>query len=184
MDVSKPMKTKKTADQAEVATVLSSDTSMTTENLEIDDFEFGLLTVARYFLDGLRTNSAENWQNAYTNASGRWGEHIGLPAALYLWPLLRSVLKCKRDVFLFHDPRINEMQSFITEDESLLVRAIHHMRRDQTPHARQAVLELCDGVIDPDTVKAGLVLSARFAIDPQNVRIPNQKPRLQLVAQS
>ncbi|MEM8541373.1 MAG: hypothetical protein AAGF25_10505 [Pseudomonadota bacterium] len=178
------MKTEETFNRVEVVTVSNEEPSMAVENLEIDDFELGLLTVARYFLDGLKTNSAENWQNAYIIASGRWGEHIGLTAAYYLWPLLRSVLNCNRGAFLFHDPRSVEMRSFATKDESLLVRAIHHMRRDQTPHARKAVLELCNGVIDPETVKAGLVLSARFAVDPQNLRTPNQKPHLKLVVQT
>ncbi|MEM8652600.1 MAG: hypothetical protein AAGF54_18880 [Pseudomonadota bacterium] len=183
MDKSKSMKTEKSESWVEANVVVNTKPSMAVDNLKIDEFEIGLLTVTRYFLASVNKTSVENWQQGYTIASERWGETVGLRAAFYLWSLINSVLNSKSDVFLFHDPLNLETRGFVSEDEKLLIQTIHHMRRDQTSLARKAMFGLCNGVIDSETVKAGLMLSTRFPINLQAVGMRSEKPRLRLVEQ-
>jgi len=145
-----------------------------------DDFEKGLLPVLRYFLMSFETPDSQAWQQAYAVASERWGEAIGLAAAQALMKLLRAVLESRDGQYSFIDSFDLEFRGTVTPDEAALLRMLHHMRRDQTPQAREAVADVTCGQMDPHVIRAGLAFASRFSAG-QAVRRA-ETPRLRVVA--
>ncbi|UWQ25244.1 hypothetical protein K3553_01915 [Leisingera aquaemixtae] len=145
-----------------------------------DAFETGLLAVLRQFLLSHETPDSQAWQRAYMVAAERWGEAIGLPAAQALMKLLRAVLDCRDGRFTFIDPFDLELRGTVTPDEAALLQMLHHMRRDQTPGAREAVAEVTGGKMDPHVIRAGLAFAHRFSAGQAAAR--PEAPRLRVVA--
>lgn len=145
-----------------------------------DDFEAGLLPVLRQFLLSYETPESQAWQRAYMVAAERWGEAIGLPAAQALMKLLRAVLDSRDGQFSFTDPFDLDLRGTVTLDEAALLRMLHHMRRDQTAGAREAVADVTGGQMDPHVIRAGLAFAHRFSAGRAAAR--PETPRLRVVA--
>lgn len=145
-----------------------------------DGFETGLLPVLRQFLLSYETPDSQAWQRAYMVAAERWGEAIGLPAAQALMKLLRAVLDSRDGQFSFTDPFDLEFRGTVTPDEAALLRMLHHMRRDQTSGAREAVADVTGGQRDPHVIRAGLAFAHRFSAGQAAAR--PETPRLRVVA--
>lgn len=151
-------------------------------SLGLDPFEEGLLFVARHLMAGLQDGCPNAPLRAQKVATERWGEAIGLSAAHYLSNLLTSLIDCRDDDPDFRDPFALELRATVTDDEALLLTALHHMRRDQTPKARETVMLLSGGFMDPHLIRAGLSFAARFPAGTATPRKRTPAPRLQLVS--
>ena len=149
--------------------------------LGCDTFEEGLLPVLRHLTFGLRDGCPRAPYRAQKIAAERWGEAIGLPVAHYMTALLSALLDCRSDGFQTHDPFALETRDTVTEDEALVLTLIHQMRRDQTPKARETVLQLSAGTMDPHVIRAGLSFAARFPAGNVPAFTRTAPPRLQLV---
>lgn len=130
-------------------------------DLGFDTFEAGLLAVSRYFFLTHAAPERQAWQTGFAVAVERWGPDIGLPAAHAVAKLARAIFDVRTD-FGFHDPFGTDARTMVTSDEAMMMRMLHHMRRDETPDARDAVEALTQGGMDPHVIRAGLTLSARF----------------------
>lgn len=130
--------------------------------LRLDDFEAGLLPVLRHFLNSLEVPERQGWQHAYHTAAERWGESFGLAVAYTLFTVLRAVADVRPSRLACQDALCLETRSSLTADEAALLRMIHHMRRDQTASARQAVAAVTGGRMDPQVIRAGLAFARRF----------------------
>ncbi|MEL6100319.1 MAG: hypothetical protein AAFR68_03290 [Pseudomonadota bacterium] len=131
------------------------------EHLGFDDCERGLLAVARYFFLSRSVPEQQTWQVAFSVAVERWGPDIGLPIAFAMSKLVRAIGDARTD-FASSDPFEARARESATFDEAVMMRMLHHMRRDQTPDARDAVEVLTRGLMDPHVVRAGLAVAARF----------------------
>ena len=141
---------------------LSADgTEFDLEHLGFDDCERGLLAVARYFFLARSVPEHQSWQVAFAIAVERWGPDIGLPIAFAMSKLVRAVGDVRTD-FVSSDPFDDDARQRATFDEAVLMRMLHHMRRDQTVDARDAVGVLTRGLMDPHVIRAGLAVAARF----------------------
>lgn len=149
--------------------------------LGCDSFEEGLLPIVRHLIFGLRGRCPGPLYRAQTIAVERWGEAIGLPVAHYMTALLSALLEVRSDGFQTRDPCPLETRGTATQDEALVLTLIHQMRRDQTPKARETVLRLSAGTMDPDVIRAGLSCAARFPAGNGPALTRTATPRLQVV---
>ncbi|MBE1283364.1 MAG: hypothetical protein GJ676_08620 [Rhodobacteraceae bacterium] len=131
-------------------------------DLDIDEFESGLLAVARHFLSGVEDPGSHGWQRAFAVSVERWGEGRGLSIAFQLHKILLATEQCRATGMAFHDPLCLERRQRATEDEQALLEMLHYMRRDNTDAARDAVDRLTKGWRDPHVIRAGLAFAARF----------------------
>lgn len=142
------------------------DTMQAIDCFPFDNFERGLLIVSRHHLDALRCPETQAWHLAYSIASERWGDGIGLPAAHLLARFLRYVVQSRDGAFDHIDPFCEHSRDLITTDEASLMLVLHYMRSDNTPAARQAVENLTLGRLDPDVIRSGLSFANRFPSGP------------------
>ncbi|WP_299747784.1 hypothetical protein [uncultured Tateyamaria sp.] len=150
-------------------------------DLGFDTVEAGLLAVARYFFLTHAAPARQAWHTGFAVAVERWGPDIGLPAAHAVAKLVRAVYDVRSD-FGFHDPFGIEARTRVTSDEAMMMRMLHHMRRDETPDARDAVEVLTRGGMDPHVIRAGLTLSARFGGGVPEQRHAGRRPKLRVVS--
>ncbi|NRB00991.1 MAG: hypothetical protein HRU32_14460 [Rhodobacteraceae bacterium] len=136
---------------------------MLIDTLELDEFERGLLTVARHFFTSFETPAMQSWGHAFAVADERWGEALGLAVAYRLQKVIRAVLDARDHSICFHDPMTPASRDFATGDEVNLLFMLHHMRRDETGEARAAVMALCLDMMDPHVIRAGLAFADRFS---------------------
>ena len=120
-----------------------------------------MLAVARYFFLARSVPEQQSWQVAFSVAVERWGPDIGLPVAFALSKLVRAVADVRTD-FASGDPFDNDARERVSFDEAIMMRMLHHMRRDQPPDARDAVEVLPRGLMDPHVIRAGVAGAARF----------------------
>lgn len=150
------------------------------DSLRLDEFETGLLPVLRHFLDSHTCPESQAWRHAYTIAAERWGDAVGLAAAHALQNVVSALLACRSGGIAYSDPLCLDSRELVTAEEAAFLRMLHHMRRDQTALARNAVEELTGGLIDPHVVRAGLSLAHRFSCGaPAGSRAPG-RPRLRV----
>ena len=128
-----------------------------------DSFERGLLAIARHFLSAFEDPKSQAWQHGYTVAVERWGETIGFPAAHAMSKLIRALLRGRADGISFFDPLCVEARTRVSADEALLMKMLHHMRRDQTARARDALGALTGSRMSPDLIRASLTFSNSYA---------------------
>lgn len=133
------------------------------QRLGCDAFERGLLPVARHFLTAFQQPGVHTWQAAYTIAAERWGDAIGFAIAHAMGKLIGALLRSRSDGVGFHDPLDPDARTRLSRDESDLMIMLHHMRRDDTAKARDAVEALTRGRMDPDVIRTGLSLATRFS---------------------
>ena len=146
-----------------------------------DAFEAGLLPVLRHFLTSFASPELQTWQFAYTTAAERWGDSLGLAAAQALLRVVRALLSARPGGLTFQDPLCLDARDSVTEDERLVLEMLHHMRRDDTPPARDTVEVLTDGRMDPDVIRAGLSFARRFPAGPAGHRTADSPPSLRVV---
>jgi len=145
-----------------------------------DTFESGLLPVLRHFLTSFAHPERHGWQLAYTTASERWGDSIGLPAAHSLLGIVRAVLVARPEGLWFQDPLCLNTRESVTMDERAFLDMLRHMRRDATPQARTAVEALTEGRMDPGVIRAGLSFARRFPAARARPA-PTDRPHLRVV---
>lgn len=150
-------------------------------DLGYDEFEMGVLRVARYFIDGFQNPHNHAWQQAHSIAVERWGEAIGLPVAQSVLKILQALLRCRPEGVSFNDPFDPQSRNFASDDEFWLLGMLHNMRRDQTPAAREAVEVLTQGRMDPDVVRTGLAFAARFSCGAPAKPAQTRAPALRVV---
>lgn len=154
---------------------------MADDFVPFDEFELGLLAVARHLVLSFSEPERQSWQVAFRIAEERWGETLGLAATHLTLKLVRAVLRTRSATFACHDPQDLEARAHMTGDEQSLLRMVHYMRRDQTAPARDALAVLTHGHMDPDVIRAGLGLAARFAKGATGVRAVAPRPILRAV---
>lgn len=127
-----------------------------------DPFEERLLSILRHLLTEALAPGAASWHRACVIAGETWGEQQGLAIPHALWPVVRELVALRGAGFAFNDPLDIDMRGLVTVDESQLLAMLHHMRRDETRPARDAVETLTEGRMDPDLIRAGLSFADRF----------------------
>ncbi|WP_405117391.1 hypothetical protein L0Z64_03980 [Phaeobacter sp. BS23] len=157
-------------------------------DLGLDAFEAALLPQLRHFNTCLQTPQSQAWQLAYRSASERWGDIFGLAVAHALFKVVRCLYDLRGHHYVGHDALTLETRTVVTADEAAFLRMIHHMRRDDTPAARDAVADLTGGWMDPHVIRAALSFADRFpagkahpAEIPQANAKVDQPPRLRVV---
>lgn len=152
------------------------------EDSTFDEFEKGMLTVARHFLSTRDTPALQAWRYAYDIAVEQWGESLGFPASYRMQKVVAAVLSVREGDFVYLDPMTPESRYLITKDETHLLAMLHNMRRENTPAARDAVEELCGGFCDPHLVRAGLALAHRFSVGAKAAKPYSKLAQLRIVS--
>lgn len=147
----------------------------------LDDFEEGLLPILRHFMMALTDPDCQAWQYAFRIATERWGETLGLAVAHALFRLVQHTFKARRQPFECIDPMTIDRRAFVTRDEQAFLQMLHHMRRDETPRAREAVANVTGCTMDPDVIRSGLSFADRFPAGLRERRKVGQKPNLRVV---
>ncbi|MEM1079444.1 MAG: hypothetical protein AAGI09_13045 [Pseudomonadota bacterium] len=114
-------------------------------DLPIDDFEAALLPLLRHFTLALSGEAPKGWRTAFGLAEERWGTPIGLSVAHEIGKLVAALEETRGSLPFVQDPFCIEARLLITQDEERFLLLIHHMRRDNTAGARDAVWALTDG---------------------------------------
>lgn len=127
-----------------------------------DSFEVRLVSVMRHFVTAANAPGSQAWHRGFVIAAENWGETHGLAVAHALWPVVREVLALRQGDFAFNDPLDLDTRDLLTADEAQFIAMLHHMRRDETGKARDAVDALTRGQMDPDLIRAGLSFADRF----------------------
>lgn len=167
---------------APVETPVSGSNMMPLGFCGLDTFEEGMLPLLRHFMICLAEPERQTWQHAFKIAAERWGETLGLQVAHSLFKLIQFVVKARRKDFATVDPLDIEARGFVTRDEHAFLQMLHHMRRDETPQAREAVADVTGCTMDPDVIRAGLSFADRFPAGKQARRsVAGSKPQLQVV---
>lgn len=148
---------------------------------EFDDFERGLLPVMRHFILSFSDPETQAWQHAYSVAIECWGQDQGLALAHLVYKVVKATLHARPYGLAFNDPLCVETRRDLTCDELSLLRMIHHMRRDETPQARDAVSLVAGGYPDAHLIQAGLTLASRFPTHGERRDHPVRRPALRIV---
>ena len=160
-----------TAEKSEVLRPLSV--------LGADDFEKSLLIIARSLLHAHSEPETHAWQHAFTIAAERFGDVVGPSAAYFMSKYIAALLKCRPEGVSYQEPVEEGDRHLVSESEFQIIGVIHHMRRDRTNHARDAVADLTCGRMDPHFIRAGLELANRFPAG--TARACLKPPRLRVV---
>ena len=155
----------------------SDGSDLKLNDLGFDPFEAGVLAVARYLFCAEVEPERRTWFVALSVATERWGPDIGLPVAFALAKLVRALHDVRANM-AFHDPYVPDSRVRVTRDEAMMMRMLHHMRREETAVAREAEDALTHGCMDPYVIRAALALAGRFGTGTQ-VR---QRPALRVVS--
>ncbi|WP_196223530.1 hypothetical protein [Roseibium sp. RKSG952] len=148
---------------------------------EFDDFELGLLPVMRHFILSFADPDTQSWQHAYSTAIERWGVDQGLNIAHLVYKIVKVTLHCRPAGLAFNDPLCLEQRGSLTCDELALMKMLHHMRRDNTPEARDAVNLVTGGYPDAHLIQAGLTLANRFPTGTDRRGDTSRRPMLRVV---
>jgi hypothetical protein len=89
--------------------------------------------------------------------------------------------RCSMSGLNFHDPLSLEDRAFVISDERVLIDMLHHMRRDETPAARDVVEMLTLGCMGPDIIRTGLSFANRFSCGVSRPSYHSEKPQLHVV---
>lgn len=148
---------------------------------QLDGFERGLIPVMRHFILSFAEPETQAWQHAFTIATERWGRDQGLVLAHLVFKVIKATLHTRPLGLAFNDPLCVEMRHELTCDERALLRMLHHMRRDETSAARDALSELTGGHPDAHLIQAGLTLANQFPTDGTRPGQPVRRPTLRVV---
>ncbi|NIZ13647.1 hypothetical protein [Phaeobacter sp. HF9A] len=133
-----------------------------------DPFETRLIAVMRHFLTTAAAPGSQAWHRGFVVAAETWGETHGLAVAYALWPVVRELLALRGGDVAYKDPLDLDLRDFLSPDEAQFIAMLHHMRRDETPEARDAVEALTRGRMEPALIRAGLSFADRFPSGARN----------------
>ncbi|NVO56332.1 hypothetical protein HW561_11080 [Rhodobacteraceae bacterium B1Z28] len=159
----------------------STGTPVKNPQAEFDDFERGLLPVMRHFILSFAEPETLAWQQAYSIAIERWGQDQGLNLAHLVFKIVKATLHCRPEGLAFNDPLCVDYRLEVTCDERALLKMVHHMRRDETPAARDAVGQITGGYPDAHLIQAGLTLANRFPTGSAPRNQPPRRPVLRVI---
>lgn len=146
----------------------------------LDPVSRNLLPILRHFVEALQTPSSAGWRVAYATAVEIWGEARGLAIAHRMQAFVAAVLQNRPVPLHCNPPPDIDARDTLTEDETLMIALLRHMRADQTASARMTVQALAAGRTPSAVVRAGLVL--RDILDgPQQAPRAPIRARLSLV---
>ncbi|MEM6563269.1 MAG: hypothetical protein AAF665_02415 [Pseudomonadota bacterium] len=148
---------------------------------EFDDFELGVLAIARYFVLGFQEPGSHAWRYGYSIAAERWGETVGLSVAHGIQKIVRAAIEVRPANIKFRNPFCATSRLLATQDEMVFLKVVHYMRRDQTPQARHQVDVFTHGSMDPHFIRAGLSFAARFSSGSKPQQQSFAQPRLAVV---
>lgn len=129
--------------------------------LGLDPFETGHLAVLRHFLTAFARPETHGWLTAFRLASERWGTGQGPQIAMGLLSVLQAARGARRGDFDFADPLCVTCRDHATLTEAACLRLLQAMRRDRADLARDAVLILTGGKMDPGLIQAALAFAAQ-----------------------
>jgi len=156
-----------------------SATLTSAADLPIDDFEIGLLPLFRHFTLALSGKNPKAWQLAYGLAAERWGAPIGLSVAHEIGQLVAALENTRGSLPNVQDPLCINARLLVTLDEEYFLLMVHHMRRDETADAREAVWALTEGHTLAGFIRQALGFSARYSLVTPNVS--RRGPALRIV---
>lgn len=133
-------------------------------DLPIDDFEATLLPLLRHFTLALSGESPKGWQIAYGLAAERWGAPIGLSVAHEIGKLAAALEETRGSLPRVQDPLCMDARLHVTLDEEYFLLMVHHMRRDETADARDAVWALTEGRTLAAFIRQALGFAARHSL--------------------
>lgn len=133
-------------------------------DLPIDDFEVALLPLVRHFTLALSGESPKGWKTAYGLAAERWGTPIGLSVAHEIGKLVAALEETRGTLPRVQDPLSMDARLLVTLDERFFLLMVHHMRRDETADARDAVWALTEGRILAPFIRQALSFAARHSL--------------------
>ncbi|MEM0947466.1 MAG: hypothetical protein AAGB07_18535 [Pseudomonadota bacterium] len=133
-------------------------------DLPIDEFEAALLPLLRHFTLVLSGKNPNGWQTAFGLAAERWGAPIGLPVAHEIGKLVAALEETRGSLPRVQDPFCTDARLLVTRDEERFLLLIHHMRRDNTAGARDAVWALTDGHALSAFIRQALSFAAKHTL--------------------
>lgn len=123
-----------------------------------DREERGALAVLRHLVIANQRPETGAWAHAFTIATERWGDMAGLTIAGAASDLVQALLGQVPDLRV-QDPLDAQARLLLTPAEAALLRLLRAMRQDITPLARDEVLTLTGGRMDPKLITAALQLA-------------------------
>ncbi|WP_395172698.1 MULTISPECIES: hypothetical protein [Roseibium] len=148
-------------------------------DLPIDDFEIALLPLLRHFTLTLSGEKPKGWQIAYGLAAERWGAPIGLSVAHEIGKLVAALETARGSFPKVQDPLCIDARLLVTLDEEYFLLMVHHMRRDETADAREAVWALTEGHTLAAFIRQALGFAARHSLVAP--RVSRRRPILRIV---
>ncbi|KZM42919.1 hypothetical protein OA90_27245 [Labrenzia sp. OB1] len=142
----------------------NSDNLKPVADLPIDDFEAALLPLLRHFTLALSGDSSRGWKTAYGLAAERWGAPIGLSVAHEIGKLVTALEETRGSLPCVQDPLSMDARLLVTLDEKHFLLMVHHMRRDATADARDAVWALTEGHTLAAFIRQALGFAARHSL--------------------
>lgn len=138
-------------------------------DLPIDAFETDLLLLLRHFTLSLSGKSRDGWQVAYAWSADRWGAPIGLAIAHEVSKLVSALEETRGTFPHVLDPDFTDTDLVVTKDEEQFLLVIHHMRREHTNAARDAVWTLTQGKSLASFIRQAHSFAAKHSlVAPQN----------------
>jgi len=155
-------------DASDVSDLVTNKTNTDLTRLDalpLDAFERSLLPLIRRFVRTFESGDVVECCRTFDRAVEQWGEPIGLSIAHLLQKLILAIHKSRKCPLQCFYPRQRSDHGFVSEDERILLTMLHHMRRDQTARARDALGALTGSRMSPDLIRASLTFSNRYAAD-------------------
>jgi len=128
----------------------------------LDEFELGLLSVARHFIISFAAPDTQSWTIALNIASERWGISEGARAAVSLLAVIEAMRRARRSMFHFSDPNCPTCRETLTPNERHLMLMIHAIRQGQIGQAQTEAMLLCEGEDTTDLMRAAWGLAGLF----------------------
>jgi len=160
----------------------------------LDEFELGLLSVARHFIISFAAPDTQSWTIALNIASERWGISEGARAAVSLLAVIEAMRRARRSMFHFSDPNCPTCRETLTPNERHLMLMIHAIRQGQIGQAQTRLRKrLFYAMIQPfsmgacgdfgdDTAKGGMQGHLTFDDRGQDMTVRTDKRRRRIIA--
>lgn len=128
----------------------------------LDEFEVGLLAVARHFIISFAAPDTQSWAVALAIASERWGISQGARAAVSMLTVIDAMRRARRSMFHFSDPHCPTCRDFMTPNERHLMQMIHTIRAGRVGDAQTEAMLLCEGAETTAVLQAAWGLAGLF----------------------
>ena len=128
----------------------------------LDDFEVGLLSIARHFFASFAQPETQAWHVAFRISAERWGIGDGAKAACAMLDIADAMRRARPTEFTFSDPTCPTCREALTPNERHLMSMIHAIRRGRIGDAQTAAMLLTEGARNTDLIRAGWVMAGLF----------------------